>query len=99
MRIRPPTILLLVSPLALVVAADYVQCDIVGLPRLPASTALTVQTATEPYGFPPWLRITQYVNFLVVVLLICSGLEAEFLRRLRRGSRIFWRTGQSLMVA
>ena len=29
----------------------------------------------EPYGFPAWLHITHYVNFMFLVLLIRSGLQ------------------------
>jgi hypothetical protein len=36
---------------------------------------LTAETAAEPDGFPAWLRITHFVNFLVLILLIRSGLQ------------------------
>src|SRR5579871_3622270 len=75
MRIRFKTLLLLVSPLLLVVAAAYIQWGTVGLPALSPSPGLTPETAVEPYGFPTWLRITHYVNFLFLILLIRSGLQ------------------------
>jgi methionine sulfoxide reductase catalytic subunit len=75
MRIRPKTLLLLVSPVLLLVAAAYIQWGAAGLPRLTSSPALTLETAARPFGFPAWLRITHYVNFLFLILLIRSGLQ------------------------
>ena len=75
MQIKLKTFLLIVSPLLLVVAAAYVQWGTVGLPALPTSPTMIPETAAEPYGFPAWLRITHYVNFLFLVLLVRSGLQ------------------------
>src|SRR5512144_1993457 len=76
MRKRLTTILMIVSPFVLLpVAAAYVQWGVVGLPALPHSPAPTPETAVGPYGFPAWLRITHYVNFLFLILLIRSGLQ------------------------
>ena len=69
-RVRLRPFLLLVFSLLLVLAAAYIQWGTVGLPALPLSRALTPAIAAEPYGFPAWLRITHYVNFLFLVLLI-----------------------------
>ena len=75
MHIRLKTLLLLVSPLLLVVAAAYIQWGTVGLPALSTGPTMIPETAAEPYGFPAWLRITHYVNFLFLILLIRSGLQ------------------------
>jgi DMSO/TMAO reductase YedYZ molybdopterin-dependent catalytic subunit/thiosulfate reductase cytochrome b subunit len=75
MRIRPKTLLLLVSPLVLLLAAAYLQWAAVGLPALPPTTRIGLEAAVEPRGFPAWLRLTHYVNFLFLVLLIRSGLQ------------------------
>ncbi|MEO8431196.1 MAG: molybdopterin-dependent oxidoreductase [Acidobacteriota bacterium] len=75
MHVRPKTLLLLVSPLLLLVAAAYAQWGAVGLPVLTPSLPLTPEMATAPYGFPAWLRVTHYVNFLFLILLIRSGLQ------------------------
>jgi DMSO/TMAO reductase YedYZ molybdopterin-dependent catalytic subunit/thiosulfate reductase cytochrome b subunit len=75
MRIRPKILLLLVSPVLLLVAAAYIQWGAAGLPRLTSSFAWTPETAAGPVGFPAWLRITHYVNFLFLILLIRSGLQ------------------------
>jgi DMSO/TMAO reductase YedYZ molybdopterin-dependent catalytic subunit/thiosulfate reductase cytochrome b subunit len=72
MRIRPKVVLLLVTPLLILVAAAYIQWGLVGVPAIPA---LARAAAAEPSGFPAWLRITHYVNFLLLTLLIRSGLQ------------------------
>ncbi|MGZ6052852.1 MAG: hypothetical protein ACXWNF_12210, partial [Isosphaeraceae bacterium] len=69
MRKRLATILMVVSPFVLLpVAAAYVQWGAVGLPALPHGSTPTPETAVGPYGFPGWLRITHYVNFLFLIL-------------------------------
>jgi methionine sulfoxide reductase catalytic subunit len=75
MRIRPKTLLLLVSPVLLLFAAAYIQWGTAGLPPLTSSPGLTPETAEGPVGFPAWLRITHYVNLLFLILLIRSGLQ------------------------
>jgi len=86
MRMRCTTLLLLVSPCVLLVAAAYLQWGTVGLPALPPSPPLTPETAAEPYGFPAWLRITHYVNLLFLILLIRSGLQS-----LMDHPRLYWK--------
>src|SRR5665213_1142599 len=68
MRISHKIVLLLVSPFLLLIAAAYLQWGIVGLPAIPA-------LADGVAGFPAWLRITHYINFLFLTLLIRSGLQ------------------------
>jgi DMSO/TMAO reductase YedYZ molybdopterin-dependent catalytic subunit/thiosulfate reductase cytochrome b subunit len=85
MRIRLKTLLLLVSPPLLLVAVAYIQWGTVGLPILAPVSELTPATAVEPFGFPAWLRITHYVNFLFLVLLIRSGLQI-----LADHPRLYW---------
>jgi DMSO/TMAO reductase YedYZ molybdopterin-dependent catalytic subunit/thiosulfate reductase cytochrome b subunit len=43
------------------------------------------ETAAEPNGFPTWLRLTHYVNFLFLILLIRSGLQI-----LMDHPRLYW---------
>jgi methionine sulfoxide reductase catalytic subunit len=85
MHIRLKTLLLLVSPLLLLVATAYVQWGTVGIPALPPNRVFTPETAVEPYGFPAWLRITHYVNFLFLILLVRSGLQI-----LADHPRLYW---------
>jgi thiosulfate reductase cytochrome b subunit len=75
MRIRPKTLLLLVSPVLLLVAAAFIHWGVAGLPPLTSTPALTPVPAAGPAGFPAWLRIAHYVNFLFLILLIRSGLQ------------------------
>ncbi len=85
MYIRFKTLLLLTSPLIVVVAAAYIQWGVVGLPQISSSFTPTAAKAFEPVGFPAWLRITHYVNFLFLVLLVRSGLQI-----LMDHPRLYW---------
>ena len=85
MRISFRTFLLLVSTPLLLFAAAYIQWGVAGLPTVPIPVEWTIQTATQPYGFPAWLRITHYVNFFFIVLLVRSGLQI-----LADHPRLYW---------
>ena len=85
MRIRRRTLLVPVSPFVLAVAAAYAQWAMVGLPAVPPAPTLNAETATEPSGFPAWLRVTHYVNSLFLVLLVRSGLQI-----LADHPRLYW---------
>lgn len=85
MRVRLRTFLLLVTPLPLLVVAAYIQRSTLGLPALRPNVVFEPETVAEPYGFPSWLRVTHYVNFLFLVLLIRSGLQI-----LMDHPRLYW---------
>ena len=85
MRIRCKTLLVLASPFVALFVIAYMQWAVVGLPALPSNPTVVPETATEPYGFPAWLRITHYVNFLFLILLIRSGLQI-----LMDHPRLYW---------
>ena len=55
-----------------------------GLPTVPPISRLNLDAA-EPQGFPAWLRIGHYVNFLFMILLIRSGLQI-----LMDHPRLYW---------
>ncbi len=74
-RISRKILILLLSPLLVAVVAAYIQWGTAGLPALAPGSVFTAATAAEPHGFPGWLRITHYVNFLLLILLIRSGLQ------------------------
>ena len=81
MRISLRTVALLASPLLVMVAAAYVQWGLLGIPALPVETTYH----SGPVGFPAWLRIGHYINFLFIVLLIRSGLQI-----LMDHPRLYW---------
>jgi DMSO/TMAO reductase YedYZ molybdopterin-dependent catalytic subunit/thiosulfate reductase cytochrome b subunit len=84
MRIRLLTLLLLLAPLVLPVAVAYLQWATVGLPTVPPVPQAVLDTAPSQ-GFPPWLRVTHYVNFLFLILLVRSGLQI-----LMDHPRLYW---------
>ncbi len=57
----------------------------VGLPPVPISLHTTPEAGGAPQGFPAWLRITHYVNFLFIILLARSGLSI-----LMDHPRLYW---------
>jgi DMSO/TMAO reductase YedYZ molybdopterin-dependent catalytic subunit/thiosulfate reductase cytochrome b subunit len=71
------------APLLLAVIAAYVQWAVLGLPAIPAGAQPPPVGA--PQGFPWWLRVTHYVNFLFLILLIRSGLQV-----LMDHPRLYW---------
>ena len=83
MRVRYKTLAWLVAPFAIAVAAAYIQWATIGLPPLPSSQLLP--EAVGPQGFPAWLRISHYLNFLFLVLLVRSGLQI-----LMDHPRLYW---------
>jgi methionine sulfoxide reductase catalytic subunit len=85
MQIKLKTFLLIISPMLLVVATAYLQWGTLGLPALSTSPTITPGTAVEPYGFPAWLRLTHYVNFFFLILLVRSGLQI-----LMDHPRLYW---------
>ena len=85
MRIRRTTFLLLAAPLVLPVVAAYFQWAALGLPSLPVSAAPVSEIAPGPFGFPAWLRLTHFVNFLFLTLLVRSGLQI-----LADHPRLYW---------
>jgi methionine sulfoxide reductase catalytic subunit len=82
---RLTTLLLLVSPLLLLIAAAYIQWGTVGLPALPPGAGPASAMAVAPHGFPAWLRVTHYINFLLLTLLVRSGLQI-----LMDHPRLYW---------
>jgi len=84
MRIRATPLLLLISPLVLPVAVAYIQWATVGLPAV-SPVPLPPPDMSLAQGFPPWLRVTHYVNFLFIILLVRSGLQI-----LMDHPRLYW---------
>ena len=84
MRIQRIALLLLVLVVVTPVTAAYLQWAVFGLPQVAASPEAISEAAT-PHGFPAWLRITHYVNFLFLILLVRSGLQI-----LMDHPRLYW---------
>ena len=84
MRIQRNALLVLLASIVLPIAAAYLQWATIGMPSLAASPQ-TIPEAATPFGFPAWLRVTHYVNFLFVILLIRSGLQI-----LVEHPRLYW---------
>ena len=66
------------------VALAWVHYLIFGMPP-EAPLHIAAETATSPYGFPPWVRLTHFVNFLLLTLLVRSGLSI-----LMDHPRLYW---------
>jgi methionine sulfoxide reductase catalytic subunit len=76
---------MMAAPIVLIpLAAAWIQWGVAGLPAIPAS-ALADVSAGGPVGFPAWIRLTHFVNFLFLVLLIRSGLQI-----LMDHPRLYW---------
>ncbi len=84
-RIRLSTFLPPLVFFVILLVVAYAQWAFFGLPAVPASTHFTTKTAMQPYGFAAWIRITHYVNFLFLVLLIRSGVQI-----LMDHPRLYW---------
>ena len=84
MRIQRIALLLLILVVVTPIIAAYLQWAVLGLPQVAASPEVFCEAAT-PHGFPAWLRITHYVNFLLLVLIVRSGLQI-----LMEHPRLYW---------
>ncbi len=74
MWIRRKALVLLLAPVVLPILAACLQRAFFGLPSLPP-TPFELSGAAAPSGFPAWLRVGHFVNFLFLVLLVRSGLQ------------------------
>lgn len=84
MHIRREALLILLAPIVIPVLAAYIEWALLGLPPV----AVRQDPLAPPevhYGFPAWLRITHYVNFFFIILLIRSGLQI-----LMEHPRLYW---------
>lgn len=83
MRIQAKTILIFASPLLLAVAGAYFQWLAFGLPVITPEAQPPATGA--PQGFPGWLRATHFINFMLLIVLIRSGLQI-----LMDHPRLYW---------
>ncbi len=73
--VQPRWLLAIGLLIAIPLFAAWGQYLLYGLPAVPAFTLAQLKTLPDAQGFPAWLRIAHYVNFLFIVLLIRSGLS------------------------
>jgi thiosulfate reductase cytochrome b subunit len=83
MRIQREVLIFLLVLVFLPIVAAYLQWAAFGQPRVAAPPDAILPAA--PHGFPAWLRITHFVNFLFLVLLVRSGLQI-----LMDHPRLYW---------
>jgi DMSO/TMAO reductase YedYZ molybdopterin-dependent catalytic subunit/thiosulfate reductase cytochrome b subunit len=83
MRFQLKTLLMFLSPLVLAVMAAWFQWAVFGLPAIPPGAQ--PPPVGTPQGFPSWLRLAHYINFLFLTLLIRSGLQI-----LMDHPRLYW---------
>ncbi len=73
--------------LATSAGAAWLQYLLTGLPADP-SVINSITTATAPKGFPVWVRLSHWVNFFFLSLIIRSGLSILF-----DHPRLYWNNG------
>lgn len=83
--VKPRFIILFAVLAVLPLAAAWVQYLVVGLPVVPNELNAAPGVVSVLYGFPAWLRVTHYVNFLFIVLLARSGMSI-----LMDHPRLYW---------
>ena len=71
--IRPSLLLVIGGAGLILIAAAWVQFAVVGLPFIPSPLAAV--TDSSPHGFPGWLRLSHFLNFFFLLLLVRSGLS------------------------
>lgn len=82
-QVKWPFLLLAVAAAVVPVAAAWVWMLAFGLPELAPSPRVTYPD--DPVGFPAWLRLAHFVNLVLMVLLVRSGLSI-----LMDHPRLYW---------
>jgi sulfoxide reductase catalytic subunit YedY len=85
MRIKCKALLLVIVVPLILFGAAYIQWGVAGLPELSSGPAMTHEVTAQSFDFPAWLRVTHYVNFLFLILLVRSGLQI-----LMDHPRLYW---------
>lgn len=84
-RISFKAAVIIFTPIILLIAIPYIQWGVWGLPQLYYPPHRTAATAVGPHGFPMWLVLTHFINFILIVFLIRSGLQI-----LADHPRLYW---------
>lgn len=82
-QVKWPFLLLALAAAVVPVAAAWVWMLAFGLPELAPSPRVTYPD--DPVGFPAWLRLAHFVNLVLMVLLVRSGLSI-----LMDHPRLYW---------
>jgi len=83
--IRRPALVSVLVLVFLPLALAWIQYLASGLPQNSVGSPQSTELGDEQLGFPAWLRITHYVNFLFMILLMRSGLSV-----LMDHPRLYW---------
>jgi DMSO/TMAO reductase YedYZ molybdopterin-dependent catalytic subunit/thiosulfate reductase cytochrome b subunit len=75
MWIRRRELVIAAAVLTLPVLLAWIQAVGWGAGTLPDMSERVIRSGVEPIGFPIWLRVTHYVNLILLVLLVRSGLQ------------------------
>lgn len=73
--IKPSLLLLVGALLLLALGLAWGQFLLFGLPRVHVFTPAELSHSNIPSGFPAWLRLCHFANFLLMLLIIRSGLS------------------------
>jgi sulfoxide reductase catalytic subunit YedY len=73
--IRPRLLLLTIVLVVVPFGVAWMQFALFGLPYIHVFTFAELHNSAVQPGFPAWLRIAHYANFLLMTLIICSGLS------------------------
>jgi methionine sulfoxide reductase catalytic subunit len=73
--VRPSLLLTAGAIVLLFLIAAWGQYLLIGLPYVHVYTPAELHNAKTPSGFPIWLRLAHYANFLLMMLIIRSGLS------------------------
>ncbi len=73
--VRPSLLVLACAAAVAVLAAAWVQYGLFGLPHVHVFTLAELHNSRIKPGFPAWLRLAHYANFLLMMLIIRSGLS------------------------
>lgn len=86
-NIKPNALVVLGIIVLATIGLAWFQYLVFGLPRDPPLSLPTI-TPTDPNGYPLWLRLSHWVNFFFLVLIIRSGLSI-----LADHARLYWNNG------
>ncbi len=73
--IRPSILVTIGVLIVLAIAPSWIEFVVAGLPYIPPVPQVYPNNFAGPHGFPLWVRYCHFFNFLLVMMLIRSGLS------------------------